>query len=244
MGFAKLDDGILKSSIMAERPEIFKVFIALLASSNWEGLAKVSPIFLASACHLSQEVVDRALERLSSPDKYSRSSEEEGRRIKRVEGGFLVINYKKYRAFTYSDSPESVRKREYRKRVKKKDILGQDGTSPGRSASVSASASASASEELRNISHLFDKLWKDWPEVGRFKKRICREKFTVLYKRGEFETFRKATLGYSNYLLHKKENEGFAQNAMHLVTWLNNWEEESGRYVDKDGNPFRYKARL
>jgi len=34
---------------------------------------------------------------LKSPDPYSRTKQDEGRRIKEVEGGWLVLNHKKYR---------------------------------------------------------------------------------------------------------------------------------------------------
>ncbi len=91
---------------------------------------------------------------------------------------------------------------------------------------------------------LFESLWSQWPNEGRFKKKICRAKFEALVKRGEYEVFRVATLGYSNYLLHKKENEGFEQSPMHLATWLNNWKEEAPRYVDKEGKPFKHEPRL
>lgn len=114
MPFTKLDEGILHSSIMVEPPETFKVWIALLASTGPDGIARVSSTFLAAACYFPIEVVDAALATLEAPDPRSRSLADEGRRIKRVDGGYFVINYEKYRAFSYSEKPESVRKREYR----------------------------------------------------------------------------------------------------------------------------------
>jgi hypothetical protein len=149
MGFTKLDEGILQSSIMGESPETFKVWIALLASCKQDGISRVSSVFLSSVCHLSLDEIDQAIEILEKPDKRSRSMSEEGRRIKRVDGGYLIVNYQKYREFTYSDNPESVRKREYRSKEKvghngtcpedvpeSRDIMGHGGTSAGHSASV------------------------------------------------------------------------------------------------------------
>lgn len=144
MGFTKLDERILQSSVMAESGSVFKVWIALLASCGQDGIAKVSSVFLASTCHLSLKMTDHALEILSGPDPRSRSLAEDGRRIVRVDGGFHLVNYEKYRAFTYSENPESVRKREYRHRNKAgedRDIPGHVGTCPGHSASASVSAS-------------------------------------------------------------------------------------------------------
>ena len=149
MGFTKLDEGILQSSIMAEAPATFKVWIAILASCNYDGVARVSSVFLSSACHLSLAITDRAIEALSNPDPRSRSLIDDGRRIRRVDGGYFVINYEKYRAFTPNDgdpnSPGALRTRRWRERK------GQDVTNPpvvthGDACDVT-SASASSSED-------------------------------------------------------------------------------------------------
>ena len=97
MGFTKLDEGILRSSIMAKDSDTFKVWIALLASCDYDGIARVSAIFLSSVCHLPIKIVEKALFALESPDKHSRSTEDDGRRIKRVSGGYFVINYGRMR---------------------------------------------------------------------------------------------------------------------------------------------------
>lgn len=185
MGFTKLDEGILKSSIMAESPATFKVWIALLASCDYDGVARVSSIFLSAACHLNQSITDKAIEVLSLPDLHSRTEAEEGRRIQRVDGGYFVINYHKYRAFTYSNSPEATRKRQYRRRAKEWDSLGHVGTCPGHSASASASASSLSSSEnkeqenikggcnsddLRLVQLLIDLMLENHPESSIVKR--------------------------------------------------------------------------
>jgi len=97
----------------------------------------------------------------------------------------------------------------------------------------------SIKSEKTDFGPLFEELWKQWPPEGRFKKKYCRMKFLALCKQGKLEEFRKTARGYSDYLKHKKENENFAQQPMHLSTFLNNWEEEKERYVN-----FKYQARL
>lgn len=149
MGFTKLDSGIIQSSIMSESPETFKVWIALLASTTEDGVARVSPTYLAAVCFLSIEVVDVALEELSKPDTYSRSLNDDGRRIKRIDGGFEVINYAKYRERTYSDSTAAKRQRRYRERKKEGEtsVTRYDRYGGNGNASASASSSASLGEE-------------------------------------------------------------------------------------------------
>lgn len=118
MGFTKLDEGILQSSIIGESGDVFKVWIALLASCKEDGIARLSPIFLASVCRLDINIVIDALNKLMSPDPFSRSKEEEGRRLKEVEGGYWVVNYKKYRDRTYSGSKAAIKKRTQREATK------------------------------------------------------------------------------------------------------------------------------
>ena len=166
MGFTKLDGNLLQSSIMAEPSETFKVFITILASTGPDGIARVSSTFLAAACYLPIGIIDEALLSLEAPDPRSRSLNDDGRRIKRVDGGYFVVNYEKYRSFTYSDKSEAARKREYRKKLREGDIMGHHGTSPGHS------ASASSSEELRigvpasspqGTPEGFDEFWSRYP---------------------------------------------------------------------------------
>ena len=118
MGFTKLDEGILQSSIMREDPEVFKIFIALLASCRENGVSPVSPLFLESVTRLPIEKVMECLAKLEDKDDFSRSMNDEGRRIKRIDGGYEIINYLKYRSRKYSMKPGAIRTRESRAREK------------------------------------------------------------------------------------------------------------------------------
>jgi len=85
----------------------------------------------------------------------------------------------------------------------------------------------------------FEKLWKEYPIQGRFKKKICRDKFKALCKQGKLDEFKAATIGYANYLRMKKEYDNFDQRVMHLSTWMNNWEADKDRYIR-----FEYEPKL
>ena len=150
MGFTKLSDGILMSSVFKENEVTFKVWIALLASCKQNGISPCTVPFLACICRTTEEIVCESIKKLSSPDIYSKSKTDEGRRITEVDGGFFIINYAKYREYSLSDSSDATRKREYRKR----DNLGRVPEMAGHSASASASASEdkkdSMEEKIRN----------------------------------------------------------------------------------------------
>ena len=99
---------------MAEPAETFKVWIAILASCDADGIARVSSVFLSSVCHLDLGVIDTAILTLEGPDSRSRSTNDDGRRIRRIDGGFEVINYNKYREFSYSKKSAAIRQRKSR----------------------------------------------------------------------------------------------------------------------------------
>jgi hypothetical protein len=119
MPFTKLDDGLILSSLMREPPETFKVFIALLSQTGPDGVARISPAALPGLCYLSREQVDTALDTLRAPDPDSRTKEEDGRRIRDVEGGLYVINYHRYRARTATDYLRD-KQRQYRDRKRRR----------------------------------------------------------------------------------------------------------------------------
>lgn len=112
--FTKLDRGILQSSIMAEDPATFKVWIVLLAACDADGIAPVSAVYISSVARLSLDMVKVAIARLEAPDPESRSTNDEGRRLRRIDGGFQLINYQVYRARSLREA-EAERKRLYRK---------------------------------------------------------------------------------------------------------------------------------
>jgi hypothetical protein len=114
MGFTKLDQGIIQSSIMLEDSDTFKAWIVFLAACGSDGIARVSPVYISSICHFSIEKTLEIINKLESPDPLSRSINDEGKRIERIDGGFRIINYLKYREYTYSDSKEAIKKRKQR----------------------------------------------------------------------------------------------------------------------------------
>jgi hypothetical protein len=119
MGFTKLDDRLGDSSIMAVPSDTFKVFIYILSRCGPDGISRISASGISSHCFLDLAAVHKAIETLEAPDPDSRTTIDEGRRIRKVDGGFLVINYQKYRERGYSSKDSAVRMRRKRAQEKK-----------------------------------------------------------------------------------------------------------------------------
>jgi hypothetical protein len=96
-GFTKLHSGILTSTIWCEDPATKVVWITLLAMADQNGEVEATIPGLAKDAHVSVEETERAIAKFLSPDKYSRTPDEDGRRIEAIDEGWRLLNYQKYR---------------------------------------------------------------------------------------------------------------------------------------------------
>jgi hypothetical protein len=96
-GWTKLFSSIVTSSIWIEDDATLRVWIAMLAMADAEGLVEGSIPGFASMARVSTEQMRAAIATLSSPDPDSRTPDHEGRRIETIEGGWRILNYHAYR---------------------------------------------------------------------------------------------------------------------------------------------------
>jgi hypothetical protein len=123
-GFTKLFSEIVTSSIWCEDDKTRLVWVTLLALAGPDGVAKAALPGLAHAARVTLEECQMAMDKLQSPDPFSRSKEYEGRRVKEVDGGYQLLNYLKYRETMDSEERrmyKAYKQRQYRNR--KKEIV-------------------------------------------------------------------------------------------------------------------------
>lgn len=121
-GYTKLFSRILDSTIWREDDKTRLLWITMLALADQDGVVQCTVPGLADRAKVSLEACEKALERFQSPDKYSWSQEDGGRRIRVVEGGWFLINHDKYRALlSKEDQREKTRLRVKRHRQKNKE---------------------------------------------------------------------------------------------------------------------------
>lgn len=97
MAFTKLDEGIVDSSLWALPHDVLRVWIYLLAKADRNGVINVAIPMISSHCFLPIFRVEEILDSLESEDPYSRTAQDQGRRIARTDEGIVLLNYKKYR---------------------------------------------------------------------------------------------------------------------------------------------------
>lgn len=136
MAFVKLDEGILSSTLWADRDARDVFITALLLAEPWEfsaptptlevqslepgpftlppgwyGFARAAGPGLVRTAGVKPGPGMKALERLASPEKASRSHDFDGRRLVRVDGGYVVLNYMKYRDHDHASTHRSQKLR-------------------------------------------------------------------------------------------------------------------------------------
>ena len=121
-GYTKLFNSIVSSTIWQEELSTRVLWITLLALCDRMGNVTASLPGLAAIARVTLEEAEKGLRILSQPDPYSRSSKFEGRRIETVEGGWLILNYAKYRRIKNDDlKRQQGRLRQARFRAKKRN---------------------------------------------------------------------------------------------------------------------------
>ena len=154
MGFAKLVDSIIHSSIWSEPLPTRVLWVTMLAMKDENGLVAASMSGLQRAANITPEEFDRAIASLESPDKDSRTPDHEGRRIEKIDGGWLVLNHELYR-LEEGKKREQTRERVRRHRAKKQglteDVTQSNVTHALPSVSVSVSDSVSVEKEASDL---------------------------------------------------------------------------------------------
>jgi hypothetical protein len=120
--YNKLFGKILDSSVWLESDSTRIVWLTLLASMDETGFCAFAAVGnVAGRARVSPKAAKVALDVLSQPDPNSFDPENEGKRIERVQGGWIVLNAQKYRAIQKrADMQEKTRERVRRFREKKR----------------------------------------------------------------------------------------------------------------------------
>lgn len=140
MAFVKLDTGILNSTLWIDR-DSREVFITALlmaiprqfsepiaqievesltptgweAPAGWYGYVEAAGVGIIGRAMIDKAAGLAALARLGSPENDSRSPAFEGRRMIRMDGGYVILNYDHYRQ---KDHTAAKRQRDLRARKK------------------------------------------------------------------------------------------------------------------------------
>lgn len=129
MHYTKLWSQILESTIWQEPNDMLVLWIAILALKDKDHLVLASIPGLAQRAKISNELCEQYMEKLQQPDHYSQNQANEGRRLQKVPGGWLVLNGAYYQEFMRAEQrKEAVANAMKRYRGKKKAKNGKPKT--------------------------------------------------------------------------------------------------------------------
>jgi len=178
-GYCKLFTDIVTSTIW-QRPNACRVlWVTMLALKDETNICRATVPALAKICDISIEECESYLQEFQSPDEHSRSQEFEGRRIERVDGGYLLLNGQKYRDMLRGqERRDYIRDKvaEHRKRVNK----SKHGNQCKPIAEAEAEAEVQAIPDKLRCNEEFLRKWEAWKAVRRAKKK-CKD-FHLLFQ--------------------------------------------------------------
>lgn len=108
MSYTKLFSSIVTSTIWTEDATTCKVWVTMLAIANKHGEVLASIPGLAQIAGLGLAETEKAITKFMLPDKYSRTPDDQGRRIEPIDGGWTLLNHAKYRAMASKDEEKTA----------------------------------------------------------------------------------------------------------------------------------------
>lgn len=127
-GYTKLFQSILASSIWSEDDQTRIVWITMLAMADKHGEVHASVPGLARMAGVPIAATETAIQRFLSPDPYSRTPDNEGRRLLPMVGGWRIANHAKYRLMaSREDEKAKTAARVAAHRAKRAEPVGSGG---------------------------------------------------------------------------------------------------------------------
>lgn len=196
--YNKLFTKILDSSVWLEDKATRIVWFTFLAAMDEDGYAHFAAIGnLASRARVTDKEALDAVKLLEAPDENSSDPDNEGRRIERVPGGWIVLNAPKYRDLvTRIVIREQTRKRVEKHRLSKKTgvtlgnahvTLSNESVTPSETEALSGSSVPAIALRGESTGAPINGEWKrlDWLQVG------CLDQLKKLLGAREWRTRRK-----------------------------------------------------
>lgn len=181
-GYTKLFSSIVTSTIWRAPDKTRILWITMLAIADRYGEVQASIPGLAHIAGIDVKECQAAIATLEGPDEFSRTPDNEGRRIGKIDGGWQILNYEKYREIMNAEDRKEYKARKAQEaRDRKKtnlargqivDNRGQSETEVTQCRVQSAECSVQNTEQKEPLegaapplpfsSDAFKAAWEDW----------------------------------------------------------------------------------
>lgn len=257
-GYTKLFSSIVTSTVWREPDHVRLVWITMLALSDKWGVVEASVPGLADMARVSIPQCQDALKVLSEPDTFSRTQVESGRRIYPTDGGWQLINHRKYRDKMSADERRAYNAAKQRESRARRDtdpsltVIDKSALSAHTEADTEAKANTETkAQKVKPVvqrAHAtvepstFTDFWKTYP--NRKGRAVALKAWAKLSPAAELVSQMVAALGWQSKQPQWKKNGG--QFVPMLSTWLNQrrWEDEPFDAVTADPNAEAWTALM
>lgn len=179
----------------------------MLAMADRKGRVWASIPGLANRARVSLEECEEALGKFQSPDTYSRTPDFEGRRIEKIDGGWQLLNYAKYREMRDEEARKEYKRDWIRERRQNESTVDRSGPLYTK-AEAEAEAEAEKEKKGRFTPPSLDEVTEYMTEKGRPEEAI---KFWNFYEskgwkvgKTKMEKWRSAAANWVSRLEPKK----------------------------------------
>jgi hypothetical protein len=223
MGFVKLHDTMLDSTIWSYDSDTIRVWITMLLMCDQYGIIECRAPGIARRAGLTLDVTLKAIDVFSSPDKYSRTRDFDGRRVEETDVGYLILNYQKYRE-KLSRISELERKRRWAEKNRSRLNDAESSDDVDASSDDRHKQKQKQKQKQKHIEEVYQssefiEFWNLYPKkVGKLEAAKAIKK--LLKKQSDYDTMMKSLKTYR----FSKEKQYIPNPA----TWLNQrrWEDE------------------
>lgn len=163
--YTKLFNSIITSTIWTEDDKTRIVWITMLAIADKNGEVAGSVPGIARIAAVSVDDTRTAIGKFLSPDPDSRTKDDQGRRIEEIDGGWRLLNHRKYREMA---SKDEVKESEAKRKAAWREQQKRNGKCPEMSRNV-----PDMSQDVPKISHIADTEADAYSKEEKNKRRVA-----------------------------------------------------------------------
>jgi len=122
-----------------------------------DGIVDMTPMAISARTSIPREIIDKGIDILSAPDKYTRTEGSDGRRIELIDAhrpwGWVLVNYDHYKSLRDSDTVRAQTRERVRKHRAAQNVT--HGNAPKRHIDIDI--------DIKTSAH-FDTFWQAYPK--------------------------------------------------------------------------------
>ncbi len=194
--YVKIFQDILDSSIWDEDLATRIVWLTMLIMADEQGVVRASISGIRRRAGVTSHEIQSAISTLTGPDIDSKDQSYAGRRVERIDGGWVVLNYKKYREIrTKKQLQDAERQRRHYAKEREASQTSHDITTTAYDSEAEAEAEAVKKNSIVPYGDLFGQLEQQSTQAKTIGDAINNAVEFV------FEYFRVAYAKRGTYLL-------------------------------------------